>query len=201
MAMRRLSEPPDVRALGNVPMRAPVVVYGDDDLRRTLSIMVRLINRDATQPWVILAAREACAGANLGQPNTEAREVATMRAICNWVRKHIAFVMDPHANGRYHEVLADSENVLRSRVGDCDEHAVLTGAMNKAAGIRRIRLWVGGPRKPGTMRWVPQHVWSAGTTRGRREINLDTTLPGRPFGSLPGPGFPRWVYAHWNEVC
>lgn len=188
-------------ALGAVPRRAPVVIYGPDDLRHTLAVMVRLIRRDACQPWVILAAREACSAANLGQPNTEAREVATMRAICDWVRRNIAFVMDPHTGGRYHELLADSENIMRSRVGDCDEHTVLTGAMCKAAGIRRVRLWVGGPRKPGSMSWTPQHVWCAGTTLGRREINLDTTLPGRPFGSQPGPGYPKWVYAHWREVC
>lgn len=101
-----------------------------------------------------------------------------------------------HANmkrGTFTEAFASADEVARTRVGDCTEHAVLAAAMCRAVGVPS-RLVMGLAYVEQLQALVP-HMWLEAWIAGRW-YGLDPTL-GR--GSLPATHI-KISHHSWNDV-
>lgn len=79
-------------------------------------------------------------------------------AVLNWVRSNIRYTRDP----RNIEQLKEAHVVLATRSADCDDMAILLGAMLGQIGAQ-LRLVAGafgnGPKHPQTGERLLTHVW------------------------------------------
>ena len=94
------------------------------------------------------------------------------RALLQWTAGEVAFIPDPYRS----ELFQSPEVTLRMRAGDCDDHAVLLGAMTTAVGIP-TRLCASG--NAGEL----SHVFPVVELDGRWTA-LDSTLPHPGIGHL-----------------
>lgn len=155
---------------------------------------------------VITLARAVASPYILNAGDVEQREYAKLYAVNEWIKRNIAFVMDPHDGKRHTELLSDTENILRYRAADCDEHVILAGAMLRALGFRsrvkgvdgrlhdQIEIWVSGPFDPSAKQHVPAHVYILAWTLGGNPYIVDTTLTDKPFGARAGDD----TWKHWH---
>lgn len=183
--------------LKTLPNRRPVIRAEPDDVLRTCRRVTELIRSDATNPWVVEAARMAVADAVLDgntDDSYERQRYACVLAVWRWVKRNIAYVHDPHDQRRFTEFLCDSENLLRMRAGDCDEHTVLTGAMLASLGFHPVVPIIGGIGNE------PLHIcpivqipgWRSDfVVDGRPMTFVDTTID-RPMGARAGNGHWTW---------
>jgi len=188
--------------LKTLPNRRPVVRAEPDDVLRTCRRVAELIRTDATKPWVVEAARKAVADIVLAgntDDSYERQRYACALGVWSWVKKNIAYVHDPHDQHRFTEFLCDSENLLRMRAGDCDEHTVLAGAMLASLGFAPVEPIIGGVGD------VPLHICpivsipgysSNFIVNGRPMVFVDTTI-NRPFGARAGDD--RWTWWQYKQ--
>lgn len=136
------------------------------------------------------------------------RRLAAAIGVWRWVKANIAYVQDPH-NGSPTEFLADCENILRMKAGDCDEHTRLVLAMWRALGFGAVIPAVGGPRRfdrNGVEEpWFPVHVFPMISVPGVRGIPIkiggvsrewlvaDTTIH-QPFNHFAGDASWRFCF-------
>lgn len=151
--------------------------------------MGQLIREGALTPTVRAVAVECVA-------NSDHDPIAQLWALRGWLANHFQFVRDP-ASG---ELLHDPDNLLRQVAqfgqarGDCDDAAILAGALACAVGFRVALVTVAlsnGRHAPGLAGPLPySHVWASASpvercsdATGRQLwIEFDVT---RPMQSIP----------------
>jgi len=102
--------------------------------------------------------------------------LAEIKALFEWVQRHIRYTKDT-----FHvEVLHSAKRMLELRAGDCDDMAILLGAMLEAIG-HPVRLVLSGPDplKPDLFTHIYLEVFHKGLW-----IPLDPTMP-YPMGWAP----------------
>jgi transglutaminase-like putative cysteine protease len=102
-----------------------------------------------------------------------------MRALFEWVQRRVRYTKDPYRI----ELLHAARRMLQLRAGDCDDMAILLGAMLKSIG-HPVRLVLCGPDRSRPDLFT--HVYLEGFHKGRW-IPLDATMP-RPMGWRPRAG-------------
>jgi hypothetical protein len=150
-------------------MTVGTIAYGTLGSMQTLQKMKGVINQSLTDPLVIETARRLVAA-------LPARDYdAHARAVQGFLRERFQFVRDP----RGVEMLATPRYLLTQVArrymvqGDCDDAAILGGALAKAIGLRVKLIALGFFRKDAPL----SHVYAV--VRGRRWWSLDTTRPVR----------------------
>ncbi len=136
--------------------------------RDTLKIMRRLVRDWRVHPRLRQLAKrivQTC-------PSKDAR--CEVRQIHAYVSNHIRYVRDVAGV----ETVATPELTLRDKSGDCDDQAVLVGALLNAIG-RPVRFIAIGS-EPGKF----SHVY-AETPIGPDWIAVETTMKGWPVGRKP----------------
>lgn len=107
----------DVATLSEIP-------DGVEGTRETLRMMSDIVSRAKVSPAIIALARA------ITQPLRGKDYVGEVRAVQQWVRRHVRYVRDV----RGVETLSDPEYTVRSRAGDCDDHSMLVAALLEAIG-------------------------------------------------------------------
>lgn len=159
------------RRFDEAPLRVQPLPAGDAGTFATVDAMRELI-ADAQGSPLVRRVGEALAGG----PDTVARRALALRA---WMDRHFVFVPDPTT----HELLVTPLEQLRqitdkgAAFGDCDDAAVLAGALGRAGGLpMQIVLYgFGAPR--GVWPRVPlSHVFMEVPVMNGA-IDLDVTRP------------------------
>lgn len=160
---------------GMTRMTVGTIAFGTLGSMQTLQKMRSVINQSLTDPFVIEAARRLVA-------SLPARDYdAQARAIRGFLTERFQFVRDP----RGVEMLATPRYLLTQVArrymvqGDCDDAAILGGALAKAIGLRVRLIAVGFFRKDAPL----SHVYAI--VHGRRWWDLDTTRPARMLVEPP----------------
>ena len=102
--------------------------------------------------------------------------LAEIKALFEWVQQHIRYTKDTFQV----EVLHSAKRMLELRAGDCDDMAILLGAMLEAIG-HPVRLVLSGPDP--LRRDLFTHIYLEVFHKGRW-IPLDATMP-YPMGWAP----------------
>ena len=99
-----------------------------------------------------------------------------IKALFEWVQRHVRYIKDPFRV----EVLHSAKRLLELRAGDCDDMAILLGAMLEAIG-HPVRLVLTGSDP--LRRDLFSHIYLEVSHKGRW-IPLDATMP-YPMGWAP----------------
>ena len=99
-----------------------------------------------------------------------------IKALFEWVQEHIRYTRDPFRV----EVLHSPRRMLQLRAGDCDDMAIVLGAMLEAVG-HSVRLVLTGTDPLAPDRFT--HIYIEALCRGRW-VPLDATMP-YPMGWAP----------------
>ena len=102
--------------------------------------------------------------------------LAEIKALFEWVQQHIRYTKDTFQV----EVLHSAKRMLELRAGDCDDMAILLGAMLEAIG-HPVRLVLSGPNP--LRQDLFTHIYLEVFHKGRW-IPLDATMP-YPMGWAP----------------
>jgi hypothetical protein len=102
--------------------------------------------------------------------------LAEIKALFEWVQQHIRYTKDTFRV----EVLHSAKRMLELRAGDCDDMAILLGAMLEAIG-HPVRLVLSGPDP--LRQDLFTHIYLEAFHKGRW-IPLDATMP-YPIGWAP----------------
>lgn len=149
-------------------VRRETIGLGDAGTAVTVSRMRALIREGGADPMVRLLAQRIVAGVD---GRDTARQAGVIRS---WLKANFRFLRDPQNV----ELLHTPEYLLRMLVregyiqGDCDDVAILGGALGEAIGLKAKIVTVGfdGPTGPFA------HVWVELTGPGLgRWVELDTT--------------------------
>jgi hypothetical protein len=99
-----------------------------------------------------------------------------INAVFEWVQRNVRYTKDPFKV----EVLHSARRMLELRAGDCDDMAILLGAMLEAIG-HPVRLVLTGPtpQRPSLFTHIYVEAWCQG-----QWIPLDPTMP-HPMGWAP----------------
>jgi Transglutaminase-like superfamily len=92
-----------------------------------------------------------------------------IKALFEWVQQHVRYAKDPFRV----EVLHSAKRMLELRAGDCDDMAILLGAMLEAIG-HPVRLVLTGPDP--LQQDLFSHIYLEVSLKGRW-IPLDATMP------------------------
>jgi hypothetical protein len=142
---------------------------GEDDGALTPSAWVNSADSE-----IIALTKSALSGVAKDADATKKGE-----AIRAFVHRHIT-------NKNLGSGFATASEVARSRSGDCTEHALLTAAMLRAAGVpsRVASGLVFADQFAGERRVFAYHMWAQaliGVGKEARWLDLDATLPGQAF--------------------
>lgn len=128
-----------------------------DDLRTTLVAMQALIAAGSKNPQIVEFSRLLVGDLPDRRTVTpEQQEIAQIQRVWQWVCANIRYVTDAYdfKNNVEGEQLQDANATLELMAGDCDDMAVLSGAMIASLGIG-VELWMaGGPQS------MPPEGWS-----------------------------------------
>lgn len=117
-----------------------------DDLRTTLVAMQALIAAGSKNPRIVQFTRLLVGDLPDRRTVTpEEQEIAQIQRVWQWVCANIRYVTDAYdfQNGVEGEQLQDADATLTLMAGDCDDMAVLSGAMIASLGIG-VELWMAG---------------------------------------------------------
>jgi hypothetical protein len=140
---------------------------GDRGVEITVKKLIDLIEEGTRDPVIIKKAREIVRKA--GARNAYERA----KAIFNWVKRNIRYVRDP----RGLELIRPARKILEDRIGDCDEHVVLSASMYRAVGLPVALVTISTPLNPTNF----SHIYTAVKT-GPIWFPSDTIIPGFKFG-------------------
>lgn len=159
------------------------MVAKDDDPWAAARLLTLLAEEDAADPVVrawslgILAASSALNEIPSGPVVTPELRESFGRSVQRNVQQQIRFVREPR------ETFQSARVTMRAKAGDCDDHARLVHALNRAAGARSRLLYFVKDGQP--VHVAPQvHLGSAGWQW------QETTIPAR-FGEHPRSAFTR----------
>lgn len=159
------------------PYRRFAIPNGVNGVRATLNLMVRLVHAGRKEPAVIALAEQITRTC----PNSVKAQVT---ALFHWVKANVRYVRDP----RDVEKISTAERLLRVRVGDCDDMAVLLASLLESVGNRTrfVALGFDGGEY--------SHVVSE-VRLGNAWVMLDPTVPVSTVGWIP-PGSTRYMVRH-----
>lgn len=159
------------------------IATGDVGTRQTLAEMAALIRKGSLTPQV----REVA----ITVAGDSADPVRQLVALRSWLQGRWQFVLDPSSG----ELLHDTAWLLRDLrergmiAGDCDDAAILAGALAASIGYRvaLVVIALGDPAQAATLPY--SHVWASASpqqpfTVGGRQLwmELDVT---RPMQAIP----------------
>lgn len=151
---------------------------GPPGTRVTLRLMADAIRGGRTMQIIRMTALRIVAGL----PGKDYRR--ELDALRRWVRHTIRYTRDVHTV----ETVQTPEATLSIRHGDCDDQAVLLGALAESIGFR-TRLVAIGPRA-----MVFQHVYLEAQLPGGRWTSAETTE------DVPLGWAPPWPYRMVQRV-
>ncbi len=155
------------------------IADGDAGTEQTVSEMSRLICEAALTPTVRRVAVNIVAA-------VEDDPIEQLTAIRQWVSSHFQFIRDPASGELLHDVTKGPDALLRQisqygvARGDCDDAAILAGALACAVGFQVALMLVAfAPNAPYS------HVWASASApfpcpdaSGRQVwIEMDVTRP------------------------
>lgn len=151
---------------------------GDGGTRTTLAAMAALIHRGAVNPLVRDAAIRLVRG-RVGE-----RDSAGQLDILRWfLSTHMTFTPDPQGIEMVHGAEVLLRAIMRDGVvsADCDDAAVLSGALAKALGyrVRLVAVALDGRRGFG-------HVWAEAQGRDGAWTDFDVTRAAQGLGNRVG---------------
>jgi hypothetical protein len=152
--------PPQIK-LGQIPTGYPGTI-------KTISHIQALIRAGAKDFYV----RQRAIDILLARPVRPKDYLGEIKALFEWVQRNVRYTKDPYRV----EVLHTARRMLELRAGDCDDMAILLGAMLEAIG-HPVRLVVTGPDP--LRRRLFTHVYLEVYLKGRW-IPLDATMPFPP---------------------
>lgn len=159
------------------PVHTSSIGWGDHGTKQTLALMAALINEGTASPSIVTMAR------NLAVAGGVRNQYAQATAIRQWLARVWKFVDDPSNRELLiaPDALMDAYGQCGYIAGDCDEAAVLGGALGKSIGLDVTLTVLAFPSdEPGKDPF--QHVYASLLTNDAREITLDVT---RPRGPVP----------------
>lgn len=112
------------RHLSGIHYRAPLL-SGEAGTKQTIAVMRKLVDQAVSDPSFNRFAVEIVRGV---APFDHMREV---QAVYQWVQRNIRYTMDPVTK----EKLYSPQDLLKIRAGDCDDIAMLMGALVIALGF------------------------------------------------------------------
>lgn len=151
--------------------------WGDSGVTQTLDIMGSLIDGGLDSPDVVDFARALAVSAGVRNHYNQAVAIRT------WLTRVWRFVDDPLDR----ELLQSPDKLLSDYArlgyipGDCDEAAILGGALGKAVGLTVTLTTLAFPSDDAQGDRY-QHVFASLLTDDGREVSLDVT---RPRGPVP----------------
>ncbi len=147
--------------------------------RKTVQAMQGLIREGAKDFYIRQKAIDILFGGNVRPKDY----LAEIKALFGWVQHNVRYTRDPFRL----EVLHSARRMLQLRAGDCDDMAILLGAMLESIG-HPVRLVLTGPDplRPNLF----THVYLEAFHKGQW-IPLDPTMP-HPAGWAP-PVFVKTV--------
>ncbi len=153
---------------------------GDKGVEITIKKMIEQIREGTRDPIIILKAREIVKRAK-AKTNYE-----RAKAIFNWVKENIQYVKDPVKLELLRRGNSESaaRKILKSGIGDCDEHVVLSASLYRAIGLPVALITISTPQNPSSF----SHVYVA-VKVGNIWMPSDTVLPNGKFGDE----YPYWV--------
>lgn len=146
--------------------------FGDRGVKKTLGLMRRLVHEGSRQVEVREAAIDVVRQAGVRPHDT----LGELGALYRFVRDRVHFIGDIAGV----ETLQGPRYTLHAGAGDCDDRAVLLGALARSIGLPvdlKFRVIGADRRRPGRF----SHVYAVARLRGR-EIALDPTYDSSPMG-------------------
>lgn len=153
-----------------------MVAWGDAGVSQTLALMSQLIDEGVDSSDVVLFARRLAAQAGVRRPYLQALTIQ------NWLKRVWRFVDDPLDR----DLLTAPDWLLAQFcaqgfvAGDCDEAAILGGALGKSVGFGVRLVALGFPADDPTQLDRLSHVYAVLLTDDGREVSLDVTRPAGP---------------------
>lgn len=151
--------------------------WGNVGVQQTLEMMATLIDSGSDSPAVVNLARTLAVRGGVRNQGGQGL------AIVDWLKRAWRFVSDPMNR----ELLLSPAVLLANYqqygyvAGDCDEAAILGGALGQAVGFQVTLTVLAFPSGDGSPDLF-QHVYASLLTDDGTEISLDIT---RPRGPLP----------------
>jgi len=140
---------------------------GDQGTEITVRKLIKLIEEGTKDPVIISTARRIVLAS--GAKNAFERA----KAIYDYVKKNIAYVNDP----RNLELIRPARKILEDRIGDCDEHVVLTASLLRAVGFPVALVTISTPQNPEAF----SHIYSI-VKVGKIWYPVDTIIKWAQFG-------------------
>lgn len=165
-----IEQPPQ---LSGIRYRAPLL-SGEAGTKQTIDVMRKLVDQAAGDPSFVRFAIEIVRGV---APYDHIGEAA---AVYQWVSRNIRYTMDPVTK----EKLYSPQDLLKIRAGDCDDIAMLMGAIMIALGFpSRLITIAANPTDPNEF----SHVYlEAEVPPGSGQwIAMDAARAGAQFGVEP----------------
>lgn len=155
-------------------MTVPAVSFwtrpaGDIGARQTLNRMAELVRRGSVHPAIVETARAIILPASRYDRESQAR------LLVQWVASHTKWMPDPDGEEWLYPASRFLERIQAAGLagGDCDDVAVLSGALARAVGFP-VRLVAVAFRPARRL----AHVFAQANT-GARWVSFDTTRPAR----------------------
>lgn len=162
------------------PYRTPLL-SGDPGTAQTVALMRHLMDEALRDPSIIRLAKDIVRGV----PAFD--EMGEAQALYNWVYSNIRFTKDPVNK----EALYPPAELLKIRAGDCDDIAMLLGALLMALGYpARLITVSANPSDPGQF----SHVYVEGEIGGVW-IPMDAARPDSVFGQAPPSYFRKRAWS------
>lgn len=149
-----------LKFLGTLPQ-------GDAGTEITVRHLIRLIKEGSHDPLIIWTAREIVQSSSARTPFERAK------AIFEWVKRNISYTKDPKGL----ELIRPARKILEDKIGDCDEHVVLTASLFRAIGLPVALVTISTPQNPENF----SHIYSV-VKVGKIWYPADTIIPGANFG-------------------
>ncbi|SNR83520.1 transglutaminase-like domain-containing protein [Desulfurobacterium atlanticum] len=119
------------------------------DVNQTIKIIEEFIREYSLHPQI----RQLVA--SILKPCKSKDYTCYVRRIVEYIKQHVKYVNDPPKT----EILQSPIRTLQYKIGDCDDHTILTGTLLRAAGFK-IRITLGAPL--GRFNHVYLHVYIPG---------------------------------------
>lgn len=163
-------------------VRQLTIANGDLGTAQTVDEMGRLIRAGAQDGAVRMTAINIIGGF------APTDRLSQLLAIREWVAAHFQFIPDPATTELLHEPVVLLRQIAETGTakGDCDDAAILAGALAAAVGfhVGLVVIALGDPKAPFG------HVWASGSPEGRcvddrgRQLWVEFDVT-RPMQSIP----------------
>lgn len=153
--------------------RAPLL-SGEAGTKQTIAVMRKLVDLAVSDPNFVRFAIEIVRGV------APFDHLAEVQAVYQWVQRNIRYTMDPVTK----EKLYSPQDLLKIRAGDCDDIAMLMGALVIALGFpARLVTIAANATDPGEFSHV--YLETEVPPGSGQWLAMDAARPGAQFGIEP----------------